>query len=323
MLDRYGRTIDYLRVSVTERCNLHCRYCRPQRQAPSCPGVPLPFADLLRICRVAAGLGITRFKVTGGEPLARAGCVAFIAQLKKLPGVEQVTLTTNGLLLDEALADLCEAGLDGVNLSLDTLDDARYRALTGYAGAAVGKLQGVLHRCIAAGLRVKVNTVLLPENLAEAPRIAALAGQMPVDVRFIELMPIGAGAGMQCVPGADAMALLRHVWPDLHPTGEKRGNGPARYYASKALLGRIGLIDAVSHAFCAECNRLRLTSTGLLKPCLCYDAAVDLRALLLSGAEDEALACALRGAIFSKPRAHCFAEQQDVTEHKWMSQIGG
>ena len=323
MLDRYGRAIDYLRVSVTERCNLHCRYCRPQRQATSSPGAPLPFTDLLRICRVAAGLGITRFKVTGGEPLARAGCVDFIARLKKLPGVEQVTLTTNGLLLDNVLADLCDAGLDGVNLSLDTLDDTRYRALTGYGGAAVEKLQSVLRRCAAAGLRVKVNTVLLPENLAETPQIAALAAQMPVDVRFIELMPIGAGAGMQRVLGADAMALLQRVWPDLHPTAEKRGNGPAHYYASRALLGRIGLIDAVSHAFCAECNRLRLTSAGLLKPCLCYDTAVDLRALLLRGAGDEALASALRGAILSKPRAHCFAEQGGVTEHRWMSQIGG
>ena len=323
MLDQYGRKIDYLRISVTDRCNLRCRYCMPEPMAAVRHEDILRYEEILRICRAAAKLGITKFKVTGGEPLVRAGCTEFIAELKKQPGTEQVTLTTNGLLLEKNIDALASAGLDGVNISLDTLDNAHFQNITGYTGDGADTLLRVLKECCTKGLHTKINAVLLEETEADAPALAAIAAKLPVDVRFIELMPIGFGTAMKRVSPEDILAALKERWPDLTPTDEKRGNGPAHYYKSAALLGMIGFIDAVSHKFCAGCNRVRLTSTGQLKPCLCYADSADLRELIRGGCTDEELKEALRAAVYAKPRAHCFGTDAAVTEKHMMSQIGG
>ena len=268
-------------------------------------------------------LGVVNYKVTGGEPLVRKGCASFISELKALPGVEQVTLTTNGILLAENLDALCAGGLDAVTISLDTLDSEKYRNITGYSKAIVEELQLLLHTCVDRGLRTKVNTVLLEENRDDILSLAALAAELPIDVRFIELMPIGYGSKLNCVESDQIVTLLKTRWPDLHSTDEKRGNGPARYYESEALTGKLGFIDAVSHKFCSSCNRIRLTSTGNLKPCLSFASTADLRSLLRSGCSDAELELALREAIFRKPRAHRFDEAALITEHQMMSQIGG
>ena len=323
MLDQYGRKIDYLRISVTDRCNLRCRYCMPEPIDAVRHEDILRYEEILRICRAAIELGITKFKVTGGEPLVRAGCTDFIAALKKQPGTEQVTLTTNGLLLEKNLDALAAAGLDGVNISLDTTDNARFCRITGYTGDGADTLLHVLEECCAKGLKTKINAVLLEETEADVPALAAIAEALPVDVRFIELMPIGFGTTMKRVSPEDILAALKERWPDLTPTDETRGNGPAHYYKSAELLGRIGFIDAVSHKFCAGCNRVRLTSTGQLKPCLCYADSADLRALIRGGCTDEELKEALRVAIYNKPRAHCFDTNASITEKHAMSQIGG
>ncbi len=323
MLDQYGRKIDYLRISVTDRCNLRCRYCMPEPVSAVQHADILRYEEILRICRAAAELGITKFKVTGGEPLVRAGCVDFITALKAQPGTEQVTLTTNGLLLEANLDALTEAGLDGVNISFDSPDNARFRRITGYTGDGADTLLHVLDACCAKGLKTKINAVLLEETEADAPALAAIAAKLPVDVRFIELMPIGFGTTMKRVSPEDILTALQERWPDLAPTDERRGNGPAHYYKSAALLGRIGFIDAVSHKFCAECNRMRLTSTGQLKPCLCYADSADLRALIRGGCTDGELREALRAAVYAKPRAHCFDTNDIITEKHMMSQIGG
>ena len=323
MLDQYGRSIDYLRISVTDRCNLRCRYCMPEPVDAVQHADILRYEEILRICRAAIELGITKFKVTGGEPLVRAGCTEFIAELKKQPGTEQVTLTTNGLLLEKNLDALADAGLDGVNISLDTTDNTRFQRITGYTGNGADTLLRVLEECCAKGLKTKINAVLLEETEADAPALAAIAETLPVDVRFIELMPIGFGTTMKRVSPEDILTALQERWPDLAPTDEKRGNGPAHYYKSDLLLGRIGFIDAVSHKFCAECNRVRLTSTGQLKPCLCYADSADLRALIRGGCTDGELKEALRASVYAKPRAHCFDTGAAVTERHAMSQIGG
>ncbi len=323
MLDQFGRRIEYMRISVTDRCNLRCRYCMPEGVACESHENVLRYEEILRICRAAVALGITRFKITGGEPLVRKGCSALIAQLKAMPGVGQVTLTTNGLLLRRELDALCAAGLDAVNISLDTLDTEKFQRITGYDRFSAEGLRALLADCCARGLRTKLNSVLLEENRDEVTALAGLAGEFPVDVRFIELMPIGYGGTLGRVSPDEVLGTLCQRWPDLHPSGEKRGNGPAHYYASDALQGQIGFIDAVSHVFCAACNRVRLTSTGQLKPCLSFDSTTDLRGLLRAGCGDEELTEALRGAIYSKPRAHCFDRREDMTEHHIMSQIGG
>lgn len=323
MTDRYGRIIDYMRVSVTDRCNLRCRYCMPHgvRLARHCD--LLTYEELLRVCRAAAGLGIVKYKLTGGEPLLRRDFAEFAARLKALEGVEQVTLTTNGLLLASQLDALCAAGLDGVNISLDTLRNEEYEAIAGVGGVRADTVLQAIELCVRRGIRVKVNAVLLADTYRDLIPLASLAQQMPVDVRFIELMPVGEGGAVKGVSMDSALACLRRRWPDLAPTEEKRGNGPARYYASGELMGRIGLIGAVSHCFCENCNRVRLTSTGRLKPCLCYDTAEDLKSLLRGGASDGALTAAIRRVIEEKPRSHCFGREQEITEHRRMSQIGG
>ena len=323
MLDQYGRSIDYLRISVTDRCNLRCRYCMPEPVDAVQHDDILRYEEILRICRAAIELGITNFKVTGGEPLVRGGCTEFIAELKKQPGTQQVTLTTNGLLLEKNLDALTDAGLDGVNISLDTTDNARFQRITGYTGDGADTLLHVLKECCAKGLKTKINAVLLEETEADAPALASIAETLPVDVRFIELMPIGFGTSMRRVSPEDILTALKERWPDLTPTDEKRGNDPAHYYKSAALLGSIGFIDAVSHKFCAECNRVRLTSTGQLKPCLCYADSADLRALVRGGCTDDELTEALRAAVYAKPRAHCFDTNDIITEKHMMSQIGG
>lgn len=322
MRDSFGREINYLRLSITDRCNLRCRYCMPDDGVPpTAHDDLLRYEELLRVAASAVSLGIDRFKVTGGEPLVRHGCTNFIHTLKAMPGVRQVTLTTNGLLLPPLLDELCAAGLDGVNISLDTLDNAQYQQLTRRTHTADEVLHTV-HLC-AARLPTKVNAVLLPETADQLIPLAELAQILPVDVRFIERMPLGAAQTGQATTAATALDRLRVHWPQLKPVNERRGNGPARYFHAPGMQGCIGLIDAISHSFCDHCNRLRLTSTGLLKPCLCYEQGVELKPLLRGGADDTMLRGAIREAILQKPAAHCFAQQENTTEHKSMNQIGG
>ena len=323
MIDQFGRTIDYMRISITDRCNLRCIYCMPSGCEALLHEDILRFEEIQRVCRAAVSLGITKFKITGGEPLVRKGCVSLVRELKQTPGVEQVTLTTNGVLLGEQLDALTDAGLDAVNISIDSLDPARCRAIAGSTAIDPETFMKLLNLCVEHGLRTKTNSVLLPENREDLIPIASIARTLPVDVRFIELMPIGFGGTLRPESPDAALARLREVWSDLTETGEKRGNGPAHYYKSELLLGHIGFIDAVSHKFCASCNRVRLTSTGLLKPCLCFDAMLDIRALLRFGCSDEELTEALKNVIYQKPRAHCFDEQAQITERRLMSQIGG
>ena len=322
MLDSFGRDIRYLRLSITDRCNLRCRYCMPEDGvAPTAHDDLLRYEELMRVAAAAVSLGIDRFKVTGGEPLVRRGCTDFIRHLKALPCVHQVTLTTNGLLLPPLLDELCAAGLDGVNISLDTLDNAQYQQLTRRAHTADEVLNAV--RLCAARLPTKVNAVLLPETADQLIPLAELAQTLPVDVRFIERMPLGTVQTGQAPTAAAALDRLRVRWPQLRPISEPHGNGPARYFRTPGMQGCIGLIDAVSHSFCDRCNRLRLTSTGLLKPCLCYEQGVELRPLLRGGADDTTLRDAIRTAILQKPAAHCFSQRENITEHKSMNQIGG
>lgn len=319
MTDQFNRTIDYLRISITDRCNLRCAYCMPHGVTLAGHGDILTYEELLQVAAAAVDLGIVHFKVTGGEPLVRRGAVEFMARLKALPGVETVTVTTNGVLLAEAVPGLAAAGVDGVNISLDAADRGEFARITGF-----DRLDAVLaglEASLSAGLRTKLNCVLLADSGERVADLAALAQDRPVDVRFIEVMPIGAGADSGGLSPEAARAKLLERWPDLHPVDERRGFGPACYEASRGLTGRIGWISAVSHSFCNGCNRVRLTSTGLLKPCLCYGEGADLRAIL-RGDDPQQLEQVMAAAIFNKPRAHCFTGGE-ITERRPMAAIGG
>lgn len=219
MKDSYGREINYVRISVTDRCNLRCRYCMPEGM----PSVPhddiLRYEELLRICRTVVQLGINRFKVTGGEPLVRKGCVRFICDLKAIPGAESVTLTTNGLLLKEHLSELVKGGIDGINISLDAVNEETFQWITGGKNASC--VLSAIEAAAKSGIRTKVNTVLLRENSGSVPALAGLAQRLPVDVRFIELMPIGYGRGLRGVGEDEIIRLLRREYPGLHPVRER------------------------------------------------------------------------------------------------------
>lgn len=320
MIDMHGRTIDYMRVSITDSCNLQCRYCLPNCiNLVEQPGL-LSNKQLLLICKAAVSLGIVKFKITGGEPLVRRDCIDFIEALKKTRGVEQVTITTNGIYLDDYLDRLVECEINGINISLDTLSDERYFSITGFR-FSTEKIINAIYKSSLTCVPTKVNTVLLEENFDEVPAIAKLAENNNIDVRFIELMPLGAGVGIKRIPMSEAFAKLQSHWPDLHPVHGRIGNGPAKYYASKSLKGRIGLISAVSDCFCHGCNRVRLTSRGDLKPCLCYDAGVNLSETLCKS--DNQLRQIMSDTIFHKPLAHCFSDRERITEIRSMNQIGG
>ena len=321
MIDTFGRRIDYLRISITDRCNMRCRYCMPDGISAVGHGDVLRYEEIIAICRAALRVGITKFKVTGGEPFVRKGAVGFIRELRNLPGVESVTVTTNGWLLPQVLPELRRIGIDGVNVSLDSLDREQYQAIAGVD--ALPEVLQAVRQCAASGLPTKINAVLLADTKEQIAPLARFAEELPVDVRFIELMPIGCGAYQQGYSGDEALAVLRGVYPDLAPLSVRRGNGPAAYYASRSLKGYIGMIAANSHVFCRQCNRLRLTSTGFLKPCLCYDDGVDLRAAVRSGQGENLLAQAIEQAILRKPARHCFDEAKAVTERKAMNEIGG
>ena len=321
MIDTLGRRINYLRISITHRCNMRCRYCMPDGISAVGHGDVLRYEEIVEICRAALRVGITKFKVTGGEPFVRKGAVGFIRELRRLPGVESVTVTTNGWLLPQVLPELRRIGIGGVNISLDSLDREQYQAITGVD--ALPEVLQAVRQCAAAGLPTKINAVLLADTKEQIAPLARLAEELPVDVRFIELMPIGCGAYQQGYSADEALAVLRGVYPDLTPLSVRRGNGPAAYYASRRLKGYIGRIAANSHVFCRQCNRMRLTSTGFLKPCLCYDDGVDLRAVVRSGQGESLLAQAIEQAILRKPARHCFDEAKAVTERKAMNEIGG
>lgn len=322
MRDTWGRTIDYLRISLTDRCNLRCRYCMPSDVPSVGHDEILRYEEILEICNAAVSLGINRFKVTGGEPLVRKVALSFISKLTALPGVCDVTLTTNGQLLNKALPVLCQAGVSSINISLDTLSASQYANLTG--GGKLDVVLSALRQALTRPVRIKVNAVLLEETVSQILPLAELARDWPLDVRFIELMPIGCGRQMKGVPVGEAFSRLKQVWPDLSPC-RHHGNGPAVYYGSTSLTGHIGFIGANTHQFCHSCNRLRLTSTGVLKPCLCYEQGISVRDIIRSGLPDrqERLRQAVTRAIMAKPEQHQFSDASRITEHKTMNQIGG
>ena len=321
MKDGYGRRIDYMRISITDRCNLRCRYCMPEgiRWLPM--EEILTYEEIVFICRQAVSLGINRFKITGGEPLVRLGCEELIRRIKAVPGTVQVTLTTNGVELKEHLPGLIAAGLDAVNISLDTLEPEQFCRITGFH-----RLEQVLEgmdAAVEAGLRVKVNTVLQKGvNDGEWPALVQMAQTRPLDVRFIELMPIGHGREGTPLDNSWLLEQITQRYPKIGRDGSVHGNGPAVYYRIPGFLGSIGFISALHGKFCSKCNRIRLTSTGEVKPCLCYGDSISLReaARRRDGAQVQAT---LRQAIAGKPGMHCFEEPAKITEQDPMAQIGG
>lgn len=326
--DACNRPISYLRVSVTDRCNLRCVYCMPPQ------GVPLrSHADILRyeeierVVRAAAELGITKVRLTGGEPLVRLGIVELVAMLARIPGVDDLAMTTNGILLSRFAHELAQSGLKRVNVSLDTLQADKYARIT-----RGGRLEDVLagiESAQRAGLApLKINTVVVRGlNEDEVIEIARLTLTRDWHVRFIEMMPLNEDSscssyGDGLVSNEETRARISAALGPLMPADTVQGNGPAAYYRLAGAVGTVGFISPVSEHFCGQCNRLRLTADGQLRPCLLSDQELDIKALLRRNASDEELRDCLRRAIQAKPSGHHLNEQ--VRPHsRAMSQIGG
>ncbi len=322
MIDALGRNIDYIRLSITDRCSLRCTYCMPAEGVQWLPHERiLRYEELLRLCRIFVSLGITKFKITGGEPLVRKGVADFIRALKQIDGVQSVTLTTNGVDLKAQLPALLDAGIDGINLSLDTLDRTRFFERT-RRDALPQVLQGLDAALGVPGLNLKLNCVAMAGAESDWLSLAEIAKDQNVTVRFIELMPIGMGQGSVPCTEAEVAAALEKAYGKLTPYDTPLGNGPAHYCSLPGFVGKIGFISAVSHGFCDRCNRVRLTASGYLKTCLQYETGADLSALLSE--PDETIRAAVQEAIGRKPASHQFqsAAVQNGETHI-MSQIGG
>ena len=323
MLDRYGRVINYLRISVTDRCNLRCCYCMPEGVQDVGMKNILTFEEIWEIVRTGVSLGITHIRITGGEPLMRKGCVDLIRGIREIPGVETITMTTNGVLLRNYGKQLKEAGVDGVNISLDTLDPEEFYKITGKR-----ELQEVLAGIRAAktaGLPVKLNAVNRKE-LDPIP-LVRYAQEENLPIRFIEMMPVGYGKKYVGRSNEELRETLEAVCGNAECMTNREelsrmGSGPAVYYQFSDLKVPVGFISAIHGKFCDTCNRVRLTAEGYLKLCLCYDEGEDLRRVLREG-EKENLRTIMEQTIFRKPAAHCFEHPAEMTETHEMVKIGG
>jgi GTP 3',8-cyclase len=337
-VDTFGRSVSYLRISVTDRCNLRCVYCMPAE------GVPwrdrseiLTFEEIERFTTVAAAEGISKIRLTGGEPLVRTGIADLVRRLRAIDGIDSIALTTNGAILTRLAGDLAEAGLDAVNVSLVSLDPNLYSRVT--RGGRLGDALDGIEAALAARIRtVKLNVVVVRSLEQDPLAFARLTFDRPVHVRFIEYMPVGDGD--DCGPGdgsgtwnraehipshetlarlnADATASGLGGLVPLQGNEAPAGSGPATYYRFAGAAGTIGFISALSEPFCNTCNRLRLTADGKLRTCLFSDDELDVRRVLRDGTE-EGLHDVFRAAVAAKPESH----NMRVGTLRRMSQIGG
>jgi len=325
VFDQFGRHIRYLRISLTDRCNLRCVYCMPEKMVFLPREELLTDEELIRLARLFAELGFDKIRLTGGEPTVRPNLVELVARMAALPGIREISMTTNGLRLKALAEPLARAGLKRVNVSLDTLDPEKFRRITRW-----GRLEEVWEGILAAeaaGLTpIKLNAVVVRGyNDRDIVDLAALTLTRPWQVRFIEVMPfadVAPFAQQAVVPTAEMIRILESEFGPLEPLNDGHLDGEARVYRIRGAVGSVGFISPVSEPFCAQCNRVRLTAEGRLRLCLLRDDEVDLREPLRSGMDDEALKALIRSAIWRKPWGHGLPEGV-IPLARVMSQIGG
>ncbi len=326
LADAFHRAITYLRISVTDRCNLRCIYCMPEEGLPWIDKSEiLSYEEIAEIVRAAAKVGVRSIRLTGGEPLIRKDLQRLVALISATPGIEDIALSTNGLLLADQVQGLRAAGLTRANISLDTLRADRFEAIARRPG-----LQRVLDgidAAFAAGLGpIKLNCVVMRgQNDDEVAAFAELTRDRAVAVRFIEVMPVHEnvdGHVSQYISAAEILDRIRAIG-DLRPVEGPKGNGPARYYAFDGAAGSVGVISPLSHDYCDTCNRVRLSADGRLKLCLFGDHFIDLRTPVRDHAGEDALIAILRGSMYVKPERHHLDVGQTASAMRALSEIGG
>jgi cyclic pyranopterin phosphate synthase len=323
--DRFGRNINYLRISLTDKCNLRCVYCMPEDMTFRPRQELLQDDEIHRLVRIFAGLGFKKFRLTGGEPTVRANVVDIVSYIAGTPGVEQVAMTTNGLLLDRLAEPLARAGLSRVNISIDTLDPAKFKTLTRW-----GKVEEVwagIDAAEKAGIEVKLNAVVVRgyNDRQDVVDLARLTLERPWQIRFIEMMPFGEVTDFQQAGVVSQDELMRTIGDGLAPLVPANGgqlDGEARLYKLPGAQGVIGFISSVTQPFCASCSRARLTADGRLRLCLLRDMEVNLMDPLRDGAGDEDLRRIIEEAIWLKPWGHGL-DHDVIPLNRVMSEIGG
>ncbi len=327
LIDPRNRRIDYLRVSVTDRCNLSCVYCKPRTTMKVLAHRDiLRYEEIRRLVAVAAPLGISHVRITGGEPLVRRGIVPFIASLRDIAGITDISVTTNGVLLEEMAAGLRAAGISRLNISLDTLDPKRFAAITG--SDAWGKVWRGIATAEESGFHpIKLNMVPVKGvNDDEVVEFARLTMARQIHVRFIEFMPIGARDRWNidaCVPAAEIRQAVERVFGPLEPAAAGAWAGPSQNFRIPGGQGVIGFITPISKHFCDSCRRLRLTADGKIRPCLLSDTEIDVKSPLRGGCSDAELERLIRLALEIKPERHYIAESPGGCFERTMSRIGG
>jgi cyclic pyranopterin phosphate synthase len=320
VLDGEGREINYLRISVTDLCNLRCRYCIPEEGIiKKCHSDILRIEEIEEIVKVSRKLGVNKVRLTGGEPLVRRGIVDLVQKISSIPGINEVALTTNGTLLKEYAKPLKEAGLKRVNVSLDTLQENKYKYIT-----KRGNLKTVIEGIKAAkevGLTpLKLNVVLVKGfNDDEIDDFVKLTIKNEVDIRFIELMPIGDN-GDWSKEHSISNKIVLEKYPNLIPIVSEDKSAPAQYYKLPAAKGKVGLINPISSHFCSSCNRIRLTADGKIKPCLHSNEEIDIKTILRENGD---ILPIITKAVRVKPKAHHINEQGYTPINREMFQIGG
>lgn len=324
MIDGFNRKIDYIRISVTDKCNLRCIYCAPSSAKKDLTQYKvLSIDEIFLICSAMSDLGVTKVKITGGEPLVRDGICELISKIKSHTHINNITITTNGLLLNKYTDGLISCGIDGINISLDSTDRERYKYLTGF-----DNLEKVMHGIDNAynmGIKnIKINCVPISDvNEDDLINIALMAKDRNINVRFIELMPMGYGKQFTSMSTDNVKSKIEKELGILTPFEKKLGNGPAQYYSLDGFKGKIGFISALSDIFCSSCNRIRLTSAGYLKTCLHYNKGLDLSPFL-NKTHYGNLKHAIEEAVKNKPISHSF-DNDDIEniDNNNMISIGG
>lgn len=319
MKDSLGREIDYLRISLTESCNLRCIYCMPEGVAPKVCGETLTKENIFDIVEVAVELNIKKIRLTGGEPLLRQDIVEIVQGIKDR-GIEKIYITTNGILLSEKIEKLKKAGLKGVNISLDTLDREQFNYIT-RGGNLERVLQGI-EKALNLNLEVKINSVIMKDiNENAIEELAKLTLNSQLDVRFIELMPIGQGKKFTGISNNDIYDRLEKIFE--FDRNYKEIKGVSTYYKLKDSEGNIGFISPINSCFCETCNKIRLTSDGVIKRCLNSKGNTNIKEYLDKNVEKEEIKEILEQEIFKKPERHLFGKENKDEELKNMNAIGG
>lgn len=323
LIDGCGRKITYLRISLTDKCNLRCRYCVPPEGVTLLEHKDvLTLEEILRVATLLTGLGVNKIRFTGGEPLVRKGALSLIRDAAKISDDTVIGLTTNGVLLRENLPALIEAGVRDINISLDTLRRDVYESITGHD--ALDDVLDSIEKCIEYNMNVKINCVPLKGiNEDDLIKLALMARENDIAVRFIELMPIGCAGALEGMSNDDVRRMLSDWLDEEKEVDPEISFGPASYVTYEGFKGRVGFISPMSHAFCSTCNRIRLTCEGKLKLCLASSDNLDLRALLRNGASDEQISSEIIKALQNKPSHHGFNDVGYSSDGRNMICIGG